>query len=553
MARSDSAQLALGLPIAIAGIYLVRLAQTFQERLTVVGGDSDAIIHLVIAATMDEVPDGQINNSTFGHYEIFAWTRATEWLPFYREVWEAIPEVLWMASLGVVVWAAWRSVGKWAAVLTGVIGLCVSPYLLYILFAPSFHPLTLYSSAVAVGLLVYLTTRARLDVRAWIVAVAATLLLGGAIAADRLVLVAAIGPFLFAGAGVALRHPARHGRKIALAVGLVAAGALAIAKGITAIMEASDFVTTPRTEAFEEAGLIFDKVSWFLQEALWMFNAHFLGRGLSFESALSFVVAVGAVVALIAPFVVLRRRLRDNDVVVSPQELGRSAYVFFWAATMAVVPTAVVFSDADVFAHYFLPVLFAAAATVPLLARSVGTRFLVVAGVSTYAVLGVVNLDVRAKDGDLESHAARVATQANQLASIARQEQAYVGYAGYWEAGALSWSTKLQVKVFPIAHTATSCSPPDGTPCPFPINRHEGWYVARDGIRSFLIGPTPEGAPHPSIARTEPPTVFAESYEPPESFGPPLSTHRLFNGAELYVYPYDIAARFNAPVGVLPQ
>ena len=40
-----------------------------------------------------------------------------------------MPFVLWMASLGLVVWAAWRTFGKHAAVLSGVLGLCVSPTL----------------------------------------------------------------------------------------------------------------------------------------------------------------------------------------------------------------------------------------------------------------------------------------------------------------------------------------------------------------------------------------------------------------------------------------
>ena len=548
----DPEELALGLPLLIAVVYLARLGQTFQERVTVVGGDTDAVSHLVIAATMDEVPDGEIHTAHFGQYMTFAYTRATEWLPFYREVWEAIPPALWIASVAIVVWAAWRTVGKRAAVLTGVLGLCVSAYALYILFTPSFHTWTVYSSAIAGGLLVYLTTQTRLCIRTWIVTVAATFALGGALASDRLVLVAAIGPLLLAAAGVALRHPTRQGRKIALAAAAVVGAAVAIATGITAIMKASGFVSTPRSEDWVDAELFFNKIGWVFEETLWLFNAHFLGRELSVQSALSFVLAAGTVVAVMAPFVVLRRHLREYPSHRHPQALGRSAYVSFWAATMAIVPTAVIVADTDVSAHYFLPVLFAAAATVPLLARSVNARYLITAGVSIYAVLGVQNLDVRARDGDLHSHAGRVAVQANQLISIARQEQAYIGYAGYWEAAGLSWSTKMQVKVFPVAHAPSSCNPSDGTPCPYPINRHEGWYVPRPGTRTFLIGPPASDAEHPSLARTEPPTVVAESYEPPPSLGRPVSTHRLVNGSYVYVYPYDIAARFTSSIGISP-
>ena len=64
--------------------------------------------------------------------------------------------------------------------------------------------------------------------------------------------------------------------------------------------------------------------------------------------------------------------------------------------------------------------------------------------------------------------------------------------------------------------------------CPHTFNVHGRWCIP-SGTRTFLISPKPEDV---------------ASYEPPRSLGPPLSTHRLFNGAHLYVYPYDIASRF---------
>ena len=128
-------------------------------------------------------------------------------------------------------------------------------------------------------------------------------------------------------------------------------------------------------------------------------------------------------------------------------------------------------------------------------------------------------------DDDLEGSAGRIAIQANQLTSIADQEQAHIGYGGYWEAASSSWSTKMRVKVFPVDY---ECESADGVPCPNSFFVHGGWYEPRDGIRTFLIGPRPEQV---------------ESYEPPAALGPPLSTHRLLTGAHVYVYPYDVASR----------
>ena len=530
----DPDELALGLPLLIALIYLARLGQTFQERLTVVGGDSDAISPLFIAATIDEVPDADIHMAGFGHYLTLGYTRATEWLPFYREVWEITPVALWIASVALVVWAAWRTYGKWAAVLTGVLGLCVSPNLLYLLFSSSHHTWTLYASAIAIALVVFLTGQTRSGARVWIVAGAAALVLGGALASDRLVLLGAIGPLVLAGAGVAVRHPTSQGRMVGLVTGAVAIGAIAIAAGVTQVMEASGFVTFPRAEGWAEADQFVPHAGTYLEETFRMLNGHFFGQPLSIESTLAFATALGVVAALTAPFIVLRRRLHSPRSASTPLDLGRSAYAFFWAATMAIVPFAAIATDQDAGAgmRYLLPVLFAAAATLPLLARSVAARYVVVAGVSIYAVLGVLNIDVRGQwtpgadpNDDLQSSAARIAIQANELTSIADRERAHIGYAGYWEAAAASWSTRMRVRVFPIDHDSDAA---DRVPRPNAFFVHGGWYVPRADVRSFLIGPTPEED---------------ESYERPPGLGPPVSTHRLLSGAHLYVYPYDIASR----------
>ena len=536
VARRDPEELAIGLPVLLALVYLARLGATLQERFTVVGGSSDAIHPLFIAATMDEVPDADVHMGNFGHYIVLWYARATEWLPFDREIWEVIPPALWIASVGTIVWAAWRTVGSRVAVLTGVLGFCVSPFLLFVVFSSSYHPWTLYSPAIAVGLVVFLATQTRMGGRAWLVAGVATFALGAAVASDPLVLLGTIGPLVLAGVGVAIRHPTRQGRMVGVVASCVAVAALAISAGLRQIMEASGFITEASGEGWIDAHLFFRQVGGFLEESLWMLNGYFFGQSLTFESALSFAVALGVLVALVAPFIVLRRRLREPQPVDSPRELGRSAYIFFWAAAMAIVPLGAVASDQNVSdggARYILPVLFAAAATVPLLARSLTARYLVIAGVSVYALLGILNIDMRGQEvpgvdrtEDLQTSADRVAIQANALNSIADQEQAHVGYGGYWEAGGPSWSTKLKVEVFPVNHF---CENGDGVPCPTRFNVHGGWYEPRPDTRTFLIGPSP---------------LEAGSYEPPAALGPPLSTHRLPDGTSLYVYPYDIAERF---------
>ena len=96
---------------------------------------------------------------------------------------------------------------------------------------------------------------------------------------------------------------------VGLVAGLVGVGAVAVGAGVTKIVEASGFLTVPRTEGWIEAHLFFSQAAAFLEESLLLFNADFFGRSLSIESALAFATAIGVIVALVAPFIVLRRRL----------------------------------------------------------------------------------------------------------------------------------------------------------------------------------------------------------------------------------------------------
>jgi hypothetical protein len=182
---------------------------------------------------------------------------------------------------------------------------------------------------------------------------------------------------------------------------------------------------------------------------------------------------------------------------------------------------------------YLVPVLYAAAATAPIVvSRSTVGRVVVSLGVATVATASIVNLaDTKTMLlGDLPP-AERVeelpplASVADRIVETARTENALYGYADYWDASSLTWKSGLAVRVQPVSQ----CYPPERTLCAYTFNVNSDWFAA-NSPKSFVLRNTG------SLALTE---------EPPEDLGPPSSVHRIDDAFTMYVYPYDIASRLD--------
>ena len=173
-----------------------------------------------------------------------------------------------------------------------------------------------------------------------------------------------------------------------------------------------------------------------------------------------------------------------------------------------------IFSD-----RYLVGLIYAAAALVPLLAaESLARRLALAACASVFAFTGLLLLQQgqgSANIGNFPSDGV-----SGQLARIAHREHLTTGYAGYWDAAPITWATHFQVRVYPIFACGTGL-------CPFSIHYISSWYTPRAGIHTFLVSdPTqPVAAP------------------PVPSLGKPIAVHRI-GELTMYVYPYDIASRF---------
>lgn len=100
---------------------------------------------------------------TLGHYHYYeAWLleKATAGLPDHWQLWEAIPFVIPFLGIALLMWAAWRALGAFAALLTAVIMVALGDEMREILFTPNTHGYFVAHTALLAGALVFLADRA---------------------------------------------------------------------------------------------------------------------------------------------------------------------------------------------------------------------------------------------------------------------------------------------------------------------------------------------------------------------------------------------------------
>jgi hypothetical protein len=96
------------------------------------------------------------------------------------------------------------------------------------------------------------------------------------------------------------------------------------------------------------------------------------------------------------------------------------------------------------------------------------------------------------------------------------------GYAGYWDASSLTWSSREQVLVRPLSE----CGNPAGAAiCPFFLERVPSWYVPQQRHTFLLVDPASQ---------------YVVTL--PAGLGPPLESFSI-GPMRMYIYPYDVASR----------
>lgn len=521
-------------PLAVGAAYLIAVAVQYGQIVSATYLDADAASAPVIGQLYGGAPlYRDVVLGQMAWYSTLMFELATRWLPFHRQIWEAAPYAMALASAALIAWALWRVAGRWAAAIGGTLMVCAAPHTLHLLFSLNDHSPTWFSLALLAGWLVAVEhTGGRLG-RRWaaggVLVVGA--ILGANMASDTLLIGAGILPALLALAAARVLPGVRAERRALLWL-LATLAVAVIADVFTKLLMRHENVTVPASVthtglATAEAVTSNFKLWW--QSIAVLGNGEFFGGTLGVTTALELICAVLSIVAVVilVPRIAWRELTQAPASVAAPRSAvgcartARLSWCVFWSSSAVLLSVGFIVSSTPVDINsdrYLVGLIYAAAALVPLLgARSMRWRAAVLAGTLVFALTGLDNL-VRG-GATVNVTNAPSASVSERVASVARREHLTIGYAGYWDAAPITWATHMAVHVFPVQQCGANL-------CRFGIHYISSWYTPRPGIRTFLISDPATSVPAPAVP----------------SLGRPSAEYHI---AELtmYVYPYDVASR----------
>jgi hypothetical protein len=515
-------------PALCAFLYGLVVLTEFRSLIAQIDLNSDAAVAPVLGHLAGQAPSGaQIVLGNHPWYEEYLFLRLTDALPDYRQLWDVAPMLWSLFGLALLGWSAWRTFGRFAAMIVVCALACAGWFGRFAFFTFDWHGLTAVHTVVIGVALVWLAPRAATLSWRRIVALAVGLGLIGVLpaASDRLFLYWALIPTVVTVVAIGWRGAGAMRARIALfgilsVVVSLAGGALVAhlfrSGGVSGFPFA--FTLVPATSVVSNILLTFESY-------MYIAGGYFFGASASLSSWAVFASGVLAVAALVFVLAEARRRVlraglrpAGGDHAVG----ARFTYVVFWTSCL-ITTTAVYLATSapqDVNGgRYILGGYVAIGALLPLLAtRGFGWRVAITAAVSVFAISGVYQT---LRLSFATSAPTPGAVEASQLLRYARKEHVSYGYGGYWDAMALTWEMRFALQVYPVYE----CVPASNELCPFPDVEISTWYTAHPHARSLLlVDPTQQS-----------PTVSAVD----AAFGRPLSTAVIGN-LTVYVFPYNL-------------
>jgi hypothetical protein len=519
-----AAPLLLWFPAVLGGAYLVLFAVRFPGFIERVYWDSDAATAAVIAETAGH---GTIVLERFGWFTALWFALLTRPLPLHEQIWEVAPYAFSLCSVALLAWASWRLAGRWAAAMTATIAVATSPFVTYGLVTLNFHTGSWLPTVVLAVFCLWLTQRPSRP-RAIVVAALVSELAGATLASDALFLAVGLIPLVVTGLLLLWLPRLRSEGWIVLASAVVA---LPIAFLTTWAMSVANVEVSKRAAThFAEASDLWPNFGRFLRQVVQLGNGdYFFDSDVDVRSVLALACAAFMLASLAAPFMIVRRELRS-----AAPPTPRLVYATFWASSVLSLSAVYVLSiEGEHGGFYLVPVLYAVAATAPMVASpSTVGRVVVSLGATAIATASIINLaDTKTEllggvpPAEQTEELPPLASVADRVVEIARAENALYGYADYWDASSLTWNSGLAVRVQPVSQ----CYPPERTLCAYTFNVNSDWFAA-DSPKSFVLRNTD------SLALNE---------APPENLGPPSAVHQIDDAFTMYVYPYDVARRLD--------
>lgn len=521
---------------ALGAAYLIDVLVQFNQLIGNTYLDADAASAPVIGQLFGRSgPHQEVVLGQMAWYSTLTYELATRWLPGHRQLWELTPYLLALLSCGLLAWGAWRVAGRWAALVTAAIVLCAAPHTLHLLFSLNDHSPTWFTLALMAALLVALSSGARLHnrwVKALVVLVCAAIA-GANLASDTLLVGAGVIPMAAAAVIVCGARPSQATlRALGWTVGFLAL--TGVFDVLTHSLMNHENVVIPTTVSHSGLGSgesVSTNFKLWWQSVAVLGNGEFFSKTLGFTTALQVACAALSLAGIVAVPIIAWRQLRHTLALPQPArvelsaETARLAWCGFWGISAVLLTGGFIVSTTPVDINsdrYLLGLVYAIAALVPLAARgTVLRRGALAAAAAVFCFTGLLTLaqeQLKTMTAGFPSSSVEA-----QIASLARRERLTVGYAGYWDAAPITWSSHFAVKVYPVE----PC-PGRSELCRVNIHYISTWYVPRTGMRSFLVDDTSTTSPAPLVP----------------DLGPPSATYTI-GPATVYVFPYDIASHIS--------
>ncbi|MGA9858229.1 MAG: hypothetical protein WBQ18_10240, partial [Solirubrobacteraceae bacterium] len=163
-----------------------------------------------------------------------------------------------------------------------------------------------------------------------------------------------------------------------------------------------------------------------------------------------------------------------------PGDRARLAHVAFWAGALLCAAAAYVFTNVALAPsdRYIIIAVPAVAALVPLLIAGRGSRALVGLGAAVFVSAGLVALG--AGDAVTQIYRGAGVPRAAAIERLTRSLHLTVGYAGYWDAASLTWSSDGRLDVYPVMDIG-------GVTERARLARADAWYAPRAATPSYLV------------------------------------------------------------------
>jgi hypothetical protein len=506
----------LALPIAI---YLGLVLSHIGAILANIQSFADATSAQVIGEFLGERDaSGVLLGGSW--YSVLVFERLTRWVPDHRALWDLTPFLTAAIAIALMGWAAAQVAGRRAGLLTLALLICASPVMLQQEAWIIDHMTCCYSLALLAALLVWLQTRGG-SVGQPFTAVAVLVVgvvVGIGMASEKLLEITGPGPLLVSSVATWRAYPSRKTAQAAGWTLAVVAVSVVVALVVTSIMRGARVYQIPVTITFASADLISTNVKDWWVALVALGNGSFFEQTLSFASVLYLVCGVLTLLGVVQLPRLARWSFDRRRTEFASGPL--SAYLGFWALSAATLSVAFIVSTASKVGNsqlFLSGIIFAVAATIPVYAKcGERARLVVLAGITVFALTSTIAV---LRGGSLrEITTGPTRRVALQVADAAERLGVTHGFAGYWDASPLTWSSHSRVKIAPYYACANKM-------CPGPVNLIGSWYTLSPGERTFLLI-------DPGHALSLP--------APPPELGPASRVDHL-GKLTMYVYDYNIA------------